>query len=47
MDKRGDQMNKKLIYDVIIYDLGCLDLEYSEDNKYHMKMIIDNLKLLI
>ena len=40
-------MNKKLIYDVILYDLGCLDLEQSEDNKYHMKMIIDNLKLLI
>lgn len=39
--KKG-QIDKES-FDVIMYDLGCLDLIQSEDNEYHMRLLRGNL----
>jgi len=31
-------------FDVIMHDLGCLELKDTEDNKYHYDLLKGNLK---
>ena len=33
----------KEAYNVIMYDLECLDLKRTEDNKYHFRLLVENL----
>ena len=34
----------KEAYDVIMHDLECLELKYTEDNEYHKRLLKGNLK---
>lgn len=40
--KKGDLTKESL--SVIMHDLECLELKDTEDNKYHYKLIVGNLK---
>lgn len=30
--------------ETIFYDLECLELKHTEDNDYHYKLLVENLK---
>ena len=35
---------KKELLSIILFDLGCLDLIESEDNRYRIKLLKGNIK---
>lgn len=39
--KKGELTQKS--YNVIMHDLGCLDMDLTVDNRYHYDLLIGNL----
>jgi len=39
-----NKTSKKELLSIILFDLGCLDLIESEDNRYRIKLLKGNIK---
>ena len=45
MSKRFTKNTRsKEAFNILMYDIGCLEMLITGDNMYHKKMLIDNLK---